>query len=274
MLGRAWRRELEARGVAARGLARAELDICDEARVREVFERERWRVVVNAAGWTDVDAAERDEAAATRVNAEGPRLLAQECARSGAVLIHFSTDYVFDGADARPRGTSEPTGPINAYGRSKALGEELVAQSGCRSLIVRTSWLYAPWGRNFVRWIAGKLATEGVTKVAADQVGRPTSAEHLVRLVCRLMEQGREGIWHVAGGGSCTRLEMAELVRQRLDLPGRVEAGAWGSVVLAGGMPAAPRPRSSLLDLAETEAALGPTPDWREMLVDVLGRLE
>lgn len=274
MLGRAWRRELEARGVAVCALNRAELDIRDEASVRDAFARERWRTVVNAAGWTDVDAAERDEAAAAAVNADGPARLAQDCARSGALLVHFSTDYVFDGGDARPREPGEATRPVNAYGRSKALGEEFVAQSGCRALVVRTSWLYAPWGRNFVRWIAGRLANGGVTKLAAEQVGRPTSAEHLVRAACRLVEQGCEGIWHVTGGGSCTRLEMAEVVRRRLNLPGRVEAGGWEAVVLSDGGPPAPRPRFSLLDLAETEAALGPTPDWRETLAEVLDRLE
>src|SRR5690606_13755547 len=112
------------------------------------------RLVINCAAWTDVDGAETNEEQATIANAIGPGQLATRCAEIGAALVHFSTDYVFDGAASAPYPVDYPLAPVSAYGRSKAAGEQAILAAGGRALTIRTSWLYAPWGKNFVRTIA------------------------------------------------------------------------------------------------------------------------
>ncbi|MEO1237870.1 MAG: dTDP-4-dehydrorhamnose reductase, partial [Planctomycetota bacterium] len=203
MLGRAWRKLLDARGESCVGLDRPEIDITDAASVAAAIPPGT-RVVVNCAAYTDVDACETHEADAHRVNADGPARLAERCAAVDAVLVHYSTDYVFAGDADTPYPVDAPIAPASAYGRTKAAGEAAIRDTGCRHLIVRTSWLYAPWGNNFVRTMLKLTAERNALNVVNDQRGRPTSAQHLAAVSKQLLDAEAEGTYHVTDGGECT----------------------------------------------------------------------
>ncbi len=232
------------------------------------------RFVINCAAWTDVDGAETNEAAATAVNAGGVRLLADRCAAVGATLITYSTDYVFNGRATTPYRVGQAREPLNAYGRSKAKGEELLEQSNARYYNIRTSWLYAPWGKNFVRTIAGLLRTKPSIKVVSDQRGRPTSAEHLAAMTLRLMDvDAAPGTYHVTDGGECSWHEFADeiarLVAQRGEKVGEVLACSSDEFPRP-----AKRPAYSVLDIAQAENLVGPMSYWQGNLADVVRRLD
>lgn len=231
------------------------------------------RYVINCAAWTDVDGAEAKEDAATAVNATGVRLLADHCASVGATLITYSTDYVFSGVATSPYTTTQARAPLNAYGRSKARGEELLEQSAARWYNIRTSWLYAPWGKNFVRTIAGLLTTKPSIKVVSDQRGRPTSAEHLAATTLRLLDVDAEpGTWHVTDGGECTWFEFAHEIRAILAAKGHKVGEVLPCTSDEFPRPAK-RPAYSVLDVAQTENVAGKVPPWQANLVDVVKRL-
>jgi dTDP-4-dehydrorhamnose reductase len=264
MVGRAVVEALAGRRVSA--CARAELDVTSAESIRGRVGPGA-RVVVCCAAWTDVDGAEAQRDAAFRTNAEGPGLLAARCAEVGAALVHLSTDYVFDGRAAAPVATDHPLAPINAYGESKAEGERRVRASGAAHLIVRTSWVYAPWGRNFVRTIARAAAERERLQVVADQRGRPTSALHLARQLVRLVDAGARGTLHVTDGGECTWFELATEVARRVRPACVVEPCA-----TADWPTAARRPAYSVLDVSEAERLLGPMPSWKDNVAEVLSR--
>jgi dTDP-4-dehydrorhamnose reductase len=246
-----------------------EVDIANAEHVARVI-HPGVRYVINCAAWTDVDGAEANEAAADGANATGVANLAKRCKEVGALLVTYSTDYVFPGVATTPYRTDASREPLNAYGRSKARGEEALERSGARFLNIRTSWLYAPWGKNFVRTMAGLLRTKPSLKVVDDQRGRPTSAEHLAAMTLRLIDVGAEtGHWHVTDGGECTWCEFAREIGRLTGAPGVVEACGSDQFPRP-----AKRPAYSVLDLSRTEALLGPMPDWRENLASVVGRLE
>lgn len=273
MLARAWAELLDRRGVPHRLVGRPELDLTRAETIeREITEEHR--LVVNCAAWTDVDGAEAEERAAAAVNGEGVGRLGEVCGRRGIALVHYSTDYVFDGAGREPYRVDQPRRPINAYGRSKAAGEEaierLAGEAGAlRSLVVRTSWLYAPWGNNFVRTIARLCRERDSLRVVDDQRGRPSSCEHLAEATLELVRGGVSGVAHLSDGGECTWFEFASEINRLLGSPCRVEPCA--SVEFP--RPAA-RPAYSVLDLSQSEAVLGPMPHWRTNLAGVMARLE
>jgi dTDP-4-dehydrorhamnose reductase len=271
MLGRAWRELLTAAEVKHHSADVAEIDITRDESVRSITNGP-WRTVINCAAWTDVDGAEEHEAAATEVNGRAVARLAEACRTrrgSPALLVHYSTDYVFRGDSERPYAVDQPRQPLNAYGRSKAAGEEALETSGAEFLLIRTSWLYAPWARNFVRTIAAAARQRPVLKVVNDQHGRPTSAEHLARLTAALMAVGARGTYHGADGGECTWYELAAEVVRLTGADCRVEP-----CTTADFPRPAKRPAYSVLDLAKTESLIGPMPDWRDNLADVIARLE
>jgi dTDP-4-dehydrorhamnose reductase len=268
MLGRAFRELLERRTRAFAGFDLPLVDAAEPAQIATLF-RKPWSALVNCAAFTNVDGAEENEAAALRGNATAPKVLAGACKRAGIPLIHFSTDYVFDGKATAPYQVDAPLDPLGAYGRTKAAGEQAIRASGARHLVVRTSWLYAPWGNNFVRTMARLTRDKPQLKVVHDQRGRPTSAEHLARTTLDLLERGAEGTFHVTDGGECTWYEFTVAIAERL---GRT--CAISPCTTAEFPRPAPRPAYSVLDLGATEALMGPMPEWRANLGDVLARLE
>ncbi len=197
-LGRAVQAVFTGHEVAA--LGHGALDITDLAAVRAAVAALQPALVLNAAAWTDVDGAESDPAGACRVNALGPRNLALACAGAGAVLLHISTDYVFDGRAGRPYHEYDATAPLNVYGAGKLAGEEAVRVHCPRHYIVRTAWLYGAEGRNFPNTLRG-LAERPEVRVVDDQHGSPTYAPHLARALLELVETQAWGTWHLAGSG-------------------------------------------------------------------------
>ncbi|MFG0329791.1 MAG: dTDP-4-dehydrorhamnose reductase [Phycisphaerales bacterium] len=266
MLGRAWMTLLKRCAIDSIGLDLPEFDMTDpDAVSREI--RTEHAAVINCAAYTDVDGAEADELTAERLNAHAVELLARRCAETATPFVHFSTDYVFNGDASAPWKTDAEPDPINAYGRTKWHGEIAARSAGDRLLLVRTSWLYAPWGKNFVLTIARIAEERDELQVVDDQVGRPTSAEHLASTTWTLLERGARGLVHVTDGGSCSWYEFALEIVKRTDAACLVEPCATDQFP----RPAA-RPRYSVLDLEETERLLGPMPHWRDNLAAVLER--
>lgn len=268
MLGWAWRGLLEPTPLRWIGAGRDQANLTDESSLRRLF-KHRPQVVINCAGWTDVDKAEGHEPEAMAVNATALGWLGELCRADGALLVNFSTDYVFDGGAGRPYPTDHPRAPLGAYARSKAAGEEALERSGCRFLNIRTSWLYAPWGKNFVRTIVRLLGEKPSIKVVNDQRGRPTSAEQLAGAALKLIDRGATGHWHVTGGGECTWFELAREIKALTGLPGEVHPCTTAEFPRP-----APRPAYSVLDISASEALLGPMPHWKESLGGVLRRIE
>jgi dTDP-4-dehydrorhamnose reductase len=268
MLGRAFFTELLARGRAFTPLNREQLDLRQPEMIPLTIPA-RTRLVINCAAWTNVDGAESQEKEATLCNGEAVGALAHHCREIGAKLVNFGTDYVFDGKASRPYRTDESRRPLNAYGRSKAAGEAALEASGADYLHIRTSWLYAPWGTNFVRTIHKAGRERPVLRVVNDQRGRPTSAEHLARTTLALLERDASGIFHVTDGGECTWFEFACEI---------VKLGGGTATVEPCTSDEYPRPAKrpaySVLDISGTEALLGPMPHWKDNLADVMGRIE
>jgi dTDP-4-dehydrorhamnose reductase len=264
MLGRAFADLLSAKKRAFQGVSYPAFDITSKEHVTRAL-RAGIRTVINCAAYTDVDGAETHEAAAEAVNAGGVQLLAARCRELGALLVHYSTDYVFDGQADVPYQVGDARKPQTAYGRTKAKGEELIVASGCEHLIIRTSWLYAPWGKNFVDTMVRMGRERDQFIVVNDQRGRPTSAQYLAARSLALMELRARGIFHVTDGGECTWFEFARAI----------VAGSGGRATVNPCTSAefkrpAPRPSYSVLDLSATDARLGASRDWRDNLADVL----
>ena len=264
MLGRAW---CELLGSAAHDAAsHPAFDLTKPETIRGHV-REGHAVVINCAAYTDVDGAESDEATATAVNGDGVGALAARCAEIGAVLVHYSTDYVFDGRASAPYSVDHRAAPVNAYGRSKLAGEVALRESGCEHLLVRTSWLYAPWGKNFVLTMA-KLATERTElRVVNDQRGRPTSAVQLAALSAKLIRARARGTFHVCDGGECTWFDLATEVAHVVNPECTVHPCTSEEFPRP-----AKRPAYSVLDCSAAEAVTGPPRPWREMVQETLSR--
>ena len=211
-LGRAMQAQLSESGIEFLALGRKQLDITDESAIIRVFKETRPDVVLNAAAWTKVDEAESAEQEALQINAYGPSFLANACAISNARFVHISTDYVFSGNTTAPWLEESKLDPISAYGRTKAKGEELVQETyASGSYIVRTAWLYSPWGQNFVKTMARIALTEiRMVEVVSDQLGQPTSAMDLAGQIHRMVEmEVTPGIYHGTNGGQGSWFDFA-----------------------------------------------------------------
>lgn len=268
MLGRAWRELLRQKHIPFSMPEQQYLNITNPEHLATWITPE-FPVVINCAAWTDVDKAESEPDAAHRLNAEAPGELATRCSAAGSLLVHYSTDYIFDGRLAAPYSVHANPDPINVYGKSKLQGEAFVRQIAKKHLIIRTSWLYAAWGRNFVRTIAKLAKDRPALKVVNDQHGRPTSAVHLAATSLKLIEKNRTGTWHVTDGGECTWFDFASQIVQLMQLPCKVEPCTTEQHPRP-----AQRPPRSVLDLSETEKLLGPMPFWTSNLRQILLNLE
>lgn len=188
-----------------------ELDITDRERVLHYIAAQAVDVIINCAAYNDTERAEREEAAAFRLNAEAVGYLAEAAKRANALLIHISTDFVFMGGCCSVLTEQSHPQPLNAYGRSKLAGEELVRRSGCHYIIVRTAWLYSPFGKNFVKTILRLSAERDTLRVVQDEIGSPTYAGDLAEALVRLITERRftEGLYHYTNLGECSRWEFA-----------------------------------------------------------------
>ena len=188
------------------------LDITDSDAVAGFVTEHSIDVIINCAGYTDVERAESEEDKAYKVNAEAVSVLAAAAKSAGAVLVHISTDYVFDGCGSVPYGEDVAPAPLSAYGRSKFAGELAVLASGCRQFIIRTSWLYSQYRKNFVKTILAKSAELPVLKVVSDQIGTPTYAGDLAEFILTLIEPDnieKTGIYNYTNEGVCSWFDLA-----------------------------------------------------------------
>ncbi|MBW2464733.1 MAG: dTDP-4-dehydrorhamnose reductase [Deltaproteobacteria bacterium] len=267
MLGRAVAEALVEGGVDVTPLGHTELDLSRAETIEAAIsvDSPRYDWVFNCAAYTDVDGAESDAALADAINGYGVGALAKCCAAVDATLIHYGSDYVFDGIGKKPYPVDHPLAPVNAYGRSKALGERLMRESGVHHLYLRTSWLYAPWGNNFVLTMAGLTRDNDRLTVVDDQRGRPTSCRQLARATLELLDAGAAGTLHVTDGGECSWYDLARVVR---DARGH-ECEIVPCTSAEYPRPA-PRPAYSVLDLSLAEAILGPMAPYEEAVACAL----
>lgn len=266
--------------VEACAIGRPGLDICQSRSIERSLADINPTVVINTAAYTAVDDAEDDAERADALNAVGAGMLAEAAARRGVPIIHLSTDYVFDGSKPAPYVESDATHPVSVYGRTKLAGEAAVAAANPRHIILRTAWVYSPFGRNFVKTILGHAGKGTDLRVVNDQVGSPTYAPHLVDAILRVAQQldptsdaGPWGIYHAAGSGAASWYDVArEILDASQSLGGPVTSL---TAIGSDGYPTrAARPKNSRLDCARLNAVFGVTqPDWREGVRACVARL-
>ena len=193
-------------GMLPDGAACERADFDQPGTLRALVERIAPDVVVNAAAYTAVDRAEQERDAAFRANAEAPGALAEACARSGALLVHYSTDYVFNGAGDRPWREDDATAPLGVYGASKLAGEEAVRASGARHMVFRTAWVYGAHGHNFMRTMLRLAAERDELRVVDDQHGTPTTANLIASVTASVLASAVQpsGLWHLTAAGGTT----------------------------------------------------------------------
>ncbi len=274
-VGRALRRALPALGevlVATRDGAGGELaaDFDAPQALPGLVARIAPDVVVNAAAHTAVDRAEAEPEAAFRANAEAPAALARGCAATGALLVHYSTDYVFDGRSARPYREDDATAPLGVYGASKLAGEEAIRASGARHAILRTAWVYAAHGRNFLRTMLRLAAEREELRVVADQVGAPTPAAWIADATGQLLRQGvpASGTWHLTAAGETSWHGFAQAIMDEAQAAGLLARRPRVLPITTAEYPTpARRPAYSVLDTARLRAEFGIVPPaWRDGL--------
>ncbi len=261
-------RALVARLPDARAFGHAEADFADPPTLARIIAAEHPSVIINAAAYTAVDAAEDDRQRAWTVNAEALDAIGRAAAEIGALVVHYSTDYVFDGTAPGFQPETQPTSPLSVYGASKLAGEVLLRDSGAAHMIFRTSWVYAPQGKNFALTIL-RLARERETlTVVADQVGAPTPADLIAEVTRAAVARPVPGLYHLAPAGETSWHGYAQLlVREAIaaGAPLKLTPEAIQPIP-AGQYPAkAPRPANSRLDTQKLRAAFGLTlPPWQD----------
>jgi dTDP-4-dehydrorhamnose reductase len=241
------------------------LDITDPAAVAAAMSEVEPELVLNAAAYTAVDKAETDEDAAYAVNAAAVGILAEAARAAGARFVHVSTDFVFDGTSGNPYKPDAPTNPLGAYGRTKLAGEKL---AGPGALIVRTAWVYAPTGGNFVRTMMRLMGERPEVRVVADQIGTPTYAPGLARTLWALAAKGVTGIHHYTDAGAASWYDFAVAIQEEALAAGLLDKAVPVIPITTAEFPTpAVRPSYSVLDKQSTFAALGgPAPHWRANL--------
>jgi dTDP-4-dehydrorhamnose reductase len=250
-------------------MQRGDADLADLRAAVRWIEAARPDHVVHCAAWTDVDGCEADPERAWRDNAWATRNVAIAAQLAGATLCHLSTDYVFDGAKSEPYLEDDATGPLGVYGRTKLVSELQVRRHAPRHTIVRTSWLFGPGGRNFVRTVAGLVAERAEIRVVADQRGAPTHVADLADCLLALVDSGLEGTYHVTNTGECTWYDLARRVGARLRPGCRVVACTSAEFPRP-----ARRPANSRLAMARYRAAGLPLPrPWEAAVDDYLAML-
>jgi len=267
-------------GVEISAPTRAELDLTDARAITRMVAEERWSAVINAAAYTEVDRAESEEETAFAVNAQAPSQLAAETAKRGIPLIHISTDYVFNGRKGAPYAESDGTDPVNAYGRSKLAGETGVRDANPQHIILRTSWVYSPYRKNFVKTIL-RLATErDRLAVVADQRGCPTAAHDIAKACLDMAiasgsrpERASYGTYHFAGAGEASWFDFAVAIVAIAS--GRLGRSPEVAPLKTSEYPtAAARAPDTRLDCTAVARAFGINPrPWRESLETTIDRL-
>jgi dTDP-4-dehydrorhamnose reductase len=270
---------------------RSELDLTDPASIRRVVQGVRPRWIVNPAAYTAVDKAESEPELAHAINFEAIRTLAEEARKVEAAVIHFSTDYVFDGESGTPYDELHPTHPVSVYGASKLAGEQTLASSGTGHLIFRTSWVYGATGKNFLKTILKAASERERLRVVADQHGAPTWSRDLARMTAHVIQQieersassnlsrgmaGVSGIYHAAGAGETTWHGFASAAIERaFELDPSAKLAEIDAISTAEYPTPARRPANSRLNCNKLDTTFGwKMMDWHDSLREVMAELE
>ena len=256
--------------------AEAACDLTSSDHVNRWLEEVRPDVVFNAAAYTAVDAAESDAATAELINAVSVGRLAEAAMNYGARLVHVSTDFVFDGESGKPYAPDDKPNPLSVYGRTKLEGELAIARAGAEALIVRTAWVYAERGKNFVHTMLRLMHEREEIKVVADQIGTPTYARNLAGVLWALAWQSTTGIYHFTDNGEASWYDFAVAIQEEA-LAARILTKTAAIIPIATGDYSTParRPRFSVMDISKTWATLGGTGQhWRQALRGMLGRID
>lgn len=252
-------------------------DFDQPATLTRLLDRLRPSVVVNAAAYTAVDRAEGDRDAAFRANAEAPGVLARWCALTGVPLVHYSTDYVFNGQGTRPYREDDATAPLGVYGASKLAGEDAIRAAGGRHLIFRTAWVYAQHGTNFLRTMLRVGADRDVLRVVADQVGTPTPAALIADVTSQALQHdgALSGIWNLTATGETSWHGFAETIFTEAVAAGVLPRAPTVEAITTAEYPTpARRPAYSHLDVAKLEQDFGLVlPTWQEGLRRVVAEI-
>ena len=254
--------------VEAEGNRTTMLDITNAEEVKAMVANHNIDVIINCAAYTNVDAAEDNEALAEKLNSEAPAILANAMAETGGLLVHISTDYVFGGDPYNTPCREDQKGtPTGVYGATKLRGEQRITASGCKYLIIRTAWLYSEFGKNFVKTMLNLTSTKPQLKVVFDQTGTPTYAYDLAKAIVEIVEskkyEGNEGIYHYSNEGVCSWYDFTKMIAE---MAGHTEcdiqpchSSEFPSKVM--------RPSYSVLDKSKIKAVFGLTiPYWTDSL--------
>jgi dTDP-4-dehydrorhamnose reductase len=269
MLGQALAASLRMRGRRYVTVARAALDVSNPADVAAAFARHQPGVVLNCAAHTKVDLCEEQEDLANTINGAGAENLAVASRDYGAKLVHYSTDFVFDGSGTRPYRPDDPVNPLSAYGRSKLLGEQAIARVNPPGwLVIRTAWLYGPGGPCFPQTMINAARAGKPLKVVDDQIGSPTFTHDLADATLELVDRDASGVWHLTNAGSVSWHGFTAAILEEFNLAtelGRTTSAEWKALRPTS----ATRPPYSVLDVTPYERLTGkPMRPWREALHD------
>ncbi len=268
-------------GITACAIGRPALDICSTPTIERAIADIRPNVIINTAAYTAVDDAEGEPERAHALNCDGARLMSEAANRRGVPIIHISTDYVFDGQKASAYLEIDATTPTSIYGRTKLDGERAVAAANPKHIILRTAWVYSPFGKNFVKTILSNAAKGNPLRVVEDQIGSPTYAPHLVEAILAIAEQitGPEartdawGVYHAAGQGAASWFDVAREILAQSKAVGGPQTAL--SAIGSDGYPTrATRPKNSILDCTKMKRVFGAElPPWQAGVAQCVRRL-
>ena len=268
------------------GLSRESLDLSDADAIRRIVREIEPDLIINPAAYTAVDKAESEPELAYAINATAPQTLAEEADRLGAALIHFSTDYVYDGKKNTAYVETDTTKPMGVYAKSKLAGENSIRAVGLPHLILRTSWVYGAYGKNFLKTILHLAAERDSVRIVADQIGAPTSSEHIADAVVELLEKwqpqqrNQSGIYHVTNAGSTSWHGFAcEIINEYKQLgitPAlKINVENIAAITTEEYPTPAARPENSCLDNTKLKQTFGiELPAWQQALHDVMQSLK
>lgn len=269
-------------GVLEDGTPCGTLDLADFGALKKTLDRIAPNLIINAAAYTAVDRAEDEAELAQRINGEAPDVLSAWARQHAARVVHYSTDYIFDGSAARAYREDDATHPVSAYGRSKLAGETALRESGARHLIFRTAWVYAARGHNFLRTMLRVGAERDALRVVDDQIGAPTPARLIAEVTAQVVAQwwldetpARDGIYHLVASGQTSWCGFARAIFERAQTVGLIEQTPTVQAIRTDEYPTrATRPAWSVLDTTKLRETFDLTlPDWKEALDDVMREL-
>jgi dTDP-4-dehydrorhamnose reductase len=268
---------------------REQFDLCDEQAIRQAIQAIRPALVINPAAYTAVDKAESEPEIAFAINAIAPRIIAEEAAKVGAGMIHFSTDYVYDGNKTTPYVETDNVNPLSVYGHSKLIGELAIQSVGIPHLILRTSWVYGTHGKNFLKTILRLSAERDQLKIVDDQWGAPTSSQSIAEVMSELVKRWQmsdlstSGIYHFTNTGSTTWFGFAKAILQSYEAKAEqfklptlnVQSHTIATTSTVDYPTPAARPKNSRLDNTKLQNVFGLTlPAWEQGLAQVMQQID